>query len=156
MILPEPDILELGERWAVAMARDFTMETRPEIPKLYEAYFASGVEIADAVDDALIGVSFDMDGQGHFRYGAGRVVSARPEVVSEGFEAVRLPAGEYAVFRHFGPVADLPVLFDRIFSEWLPASGWSVHGDPVVERYPEDARNGPDGMAFEIWAPVSR
>ena len=156
MMSLEPDIITRPERVAVIMARDFTVDRRAEIPALFDAFFQADVVMADVADEALLGISFNMDGTGRFRYGVGRIVGRAPDAIPEGFEVLTLPASDYAVFRHFGPVTDLPVLLDRIFTEWLPSSGYSAKGDLVIERYPDDDRNGPDGMAFEIWAPVHR
>lgn len=68
---------------------------------------------------------------------------------------ITLSAGEYAVLRAFGPVADLPARFDWIFSTWLPQADVAQREGAVFEFYPEDARNGPDGIAYEIWVPVT-
>lgn len=146
----------MPERIALVMARDLSSDRRSEIPGLFERFFASGVVIGDLADKALVGISFNMDEDGAFRYGVGRIVTRAPDSVPAGFETLTLPAGDYAVFRHFGPVSKLPPLFDRIFSEWLPESGYALREDPVIERYPDDERNGPNGMAFEIWVPIKR
>jgi DNA gyrase inhibitor GyrI len=69
---------------------------------------------------------------------------------------VRLSGGKYAVLRAFGPMADLPASFDGLFSDWLPNSDCRQRAGAVFERYPQDARNGPQGMAYEIWVPVAR
>ena len=152
----EPELLEMPARHALVRARDYTMETRSEIPALFEAFFSANAEIPNAEIDALVGVSFDLDGKGAFRYGVGRIVSSVPDTVPDTMEAVALGAGTYAVFRAFGPVSDIPALFDWIFTTWFAESGSEMTGDPVFERYPNNPRNGDGGMVFEIWAPIRR
>ncbi|MGI9389387.1 MAG: GyrI-like domain-containing protein [Boseongicola sp.] len=152
----EPELLEMPERRGVVIARDFTMKTRDEIPTLFEAFFSRNVKIPSAETDALLGVSYNMDDKGSFRYGVGRVVHEFADAIPDGMEAVELVAGTYAVFRAFGQVSDIPEMFDWVFSSWFRESGFSITGDPVFERYPNDPRNGDNGIAFEIWSPVRR
>ncbi len=152
----EPEIIEMPARHAVVRARDYTMASRNEIPALFEAFFSENAEVPNANADALLGVSFKMDGEGGFRYGVGRMVGSVPEAVPAAMEVVELVAGTYAVFRAFGPDSDIPALFDWVFTAWSPKSGFEITGDPVFESYPSDPRNGDGGVAFEIWSPLRR
>ena len=156
MIGIEPEFVDMPDRVAAVMARDFKIDTRGNIPALYKAYFGLGSEIEHAETDALYGISFAMDGKGGFRYCVGRVLRGDPDAIPDELERVGLVGGTYAVFRSIGPVADIPPLFDWIFESWIPNSGVSVASDPVIERYPNDANNNPDSMAFEIWVPIRR
>ncbi|MGI9394797.1 MAG: GyrI-like domain-containing protein [Boseongicola sp.] len=156
MIGVEPDILDMPARYAVVSARDYNMDTRNEIPALFQAFFSENAEIPKAETDALLGVSYNMDGKGAFRYGVGRVVDGSTDLIPDGMEAVELVEGTYAVFRKFGPVSDIPELFDWVFNSWFRESGFDITGNPVFERYPNDPRNGDNGMVFEIWSPVRR
>ena len=108
----------------------------------------------NAVEGAMFGVSFGADGQGGFRYAIGVEVDPVPDSLPEGCCAVSLSAGTYAVLRRFGPIAGLPHAMDQMFSVWLPNSAFTQREGAVFERYPNDERNGPDGMAWEIWVPV--
>lgn len=156
MNLPEPEIGEMPARTAVVMARDFTVAQRGEIPGFYDEYWKRFDDLGDLKHQVVCGISFNMDGQGAFRYGIGVIPHEVPETLPEGFETVALHAGTYAIFRTFGPPMLLPEMFDAIYEKWLPNSGYDAHGAPVIERYPEDPRYGPDGMAMEIWAPIHK
>lgn len=151
-----PEIENRPEAFVVGTVGDYTMETRHTIPAQWEAFFQAGYEIGNAVPGAMYGVSYGADGAGAFRYGVGVAVSARPDTLPEGTCAITLSAGDYAVLRAFGPVAELPESFDWMFSTWLPGSGRQIREGAVFERYPDDSRNGPDGMAYEIWVPVAQ
>ncbi len=151
---PTPEIERMPERYVVGTARDYTMDTRTSIPAQWQAFFGAGYDIPDTVPGAMYGVSFNMDGSGKFRYAVACEVAKKPDQVPEGLCCVTLSAGDYAVLRAFDAPAALPARFDWLFNTWLPASGYAVREGAVFERYPEDPRNGPDGMAFEIWAPV--
>ncbi|MCA0873980.1 GyrI-like domain-containing protein [Seohaeicola saemankumensis] len=152
---PVPEIETSGARCIVGTARSYTMQTRNRIPEQWQAFFEAGHQISDAVDGAMYGVSFDGDENG-FRYAVGVEVAQRPEVLPEGCCAVTLSEGAYAVLRLFGAPSDLPRHFDWLLNNWLAASPYSYRDGAMFELYPEDARNGPDGMAYEIWMPVER
>ncbi len=112
-------------------------------------------QIPDTVDGAMFGVSFDGDDSG-FRYAVGVEVTRRPEVMPEGCCAVILSEGAKAVLHLFGPPSALPRPFDGLLNDWLAGSPYCDRNGAMFELYPEDPRNGPDGMAYEIWMQVER
>ena len=154
-ILPEPEFEKMGAKKIVALAKRFTMSNRHEIPALWDTYFERSRDVANAVPGAMFGVSYDADMKGSFSYGVGVEVSGDPEELPEGMCIIDLDTATHAVFRHYGPVSDLPDMFDAIFANWLPNSGRKQMPGAVFERYPEDDRNGPEGMAYEIWVPLT-
>lgn len=152
----EPEIETAAARHVVGTAGNYTMQTRHTIPAQWQAFHAAGHEIANAVPGARYGVSFGGDGEGGFRYVVGTEVSPVPDILPQGCCTVRLSGGKYAVARAFGPLSGLPATFDWLFSGWLPQSEYRLRAGPTFERYPDDARNGALGMAYEIWVPVAR
>ena len=152
--LPPPEIVAQSPRRIAALVRDFTLATRDAIPALWHDYFAADRDVPGAKPDAIYGVSFSADGAGAFRYGVGREVPKDTTDLPEGLCFVHLADGPHAVFRRFGPLAGIPATFDAIFSGGLAAAGLKQAPGAVFERYPDDSRNGSDGMAYEIWVPV--
>lgn len=148
------DILTQPERQIVGTVGSYTMAMRHHIPKQWKAYFDDPPQLPGTVEGAFYGVSFDTDGQGGFHYIVGAEVKGPHLALPPGLERISLSAGLYAVMRRFGPVSDLPDMFDAMFAKSLPRAGYAPQDGPVFERYPSDPRNGPDGMAIEIWAPV--
>ena len=59
--------------------------------------------------------------------------------------------GEYAVFS-VRP-GEMRETMDRIYSAWLPSSGYELAGRPVIERYGSDWMSR-EGEEMEIWLPV--
>ncbi|KIN78316.1 putative transcriptional regulator YdeE [Sulfitobacter mediterraneus] len=152
----QPVELTTGEaRTLVGMAGSFTADTRSEIPKLWQAFFAAGPDIAGAVPDTMYGVSFSHDEKGGFRYGVGLEVASVPDQLPEGFCEMHLSEGLYALRRVFGPMTDLPGQMDWMFCDWLPSSEYKLREGAVFERYGPDERNSPDAMAYELWLPVA-
>jgi predicted transcriptional regulator YdeE len=152
-----PEIVTASERNVVGTARHYTMDTRGEIGAQWQDFFDKGYDVQGALPGAMFGVSFSSDGKGGFRYAVAVEVETvpAPDEMQDGLCAVTLSAGDYAVLRHFGQISALPGYHDRMFTEWLPASDHVVRAGAVFEVYPEDARNGPAGMAYEIWVPVT-
>ena len=98
---------------------------------------------------------FSPDGLGSFKYGVTVEVDPVPEVLPKGTSLARLPEGDYAVVRDFGTLDDVLDRFDWMLADWLPGSPYTQRRGAIFERYPDDPRNGPDGMVFEIWVPVN-
>lgn len=87
---------------------------------------------------------------------ARRPVDALPPG-SGGTYDFRMSAGRYAVFEteRGGFAGDLlPPLRERIFTEWLPSSGFEAAGDYEVEVYHIAPRSEPDKRWCEIWVPL--
>ena len=150
---PEPEIVESPERKIVALAGDFDMETRGEIPKLWAELWGREFEVENQVSLTPFGVSFG-HGQGtNFRYGAGYEADP-PANLPDGATVITLRAGTYAVFSRRAPISTLPALFDHIFQTWIPASDYALDEGAIFERYPADSGAEGDARLYEIWAPV--
>ncbi len=154
MLLPEPEFQQASERSLVAMSRDFTLETRTAIPGLWSEFWTRKSEFPGQPEPASYGVSYAMQPDGRFSYAVGLSIDPMPEPMPEGTCVVTLSAGRYAVFRQRGPVGEIPMLFDAIFSTWLPNSVEQQRDGAVFERYPDDG-GSPDMMSYEIWLPVA-
>jgi len=72
------------------------------------------------------------------------------------FDLFEIPAATWAIFPGKGKVYEgLDALFTRIFTEWLPSSGYEHSMKYTVEIYPPgDA--GSNDYDFEIWIPVKK
>ena len=71
-------------------------------------------------------------------------------------DEIHIPAGTWAVFDCTGP-CDVATAehYRRIFSEWLPSSGYELAGDVSLEVYPRGDFSS-RGYRSEIWMPVAR
>lgn len=74
----------------------------------------------------------------------------------EGFTTATIPKSTWAVFKsdNFTPdkvCEEIPNLYSRAYSEWLPTSGYNKTNGPEMEIY----YSTEDGMCFEeVWIPV--
>jgi AraC family transcriptional regulator len=73
----------------------------------------------------------------------------------EGFEALDIPGGLYAVFIHKGPASESPRTYNYIFGTWLPASSYTLDSRPHFARMGGKYRNDHPDSEEEIWVPVS-
>jgi AraC family transcriptional regulator len=66
-----------------------------------------------------------------------------------------IPGGKYAVFSYQGPYNKLGMVYDTIFSEWLPSGGYELRNLPPYEKYCNDpARTETEKLKTEIYVPV--
>ncbi|MDR2421095.1 MAG: GyrI-like domain-containing protein [Oscillospiraceae bacterium] len=62
----------------------------------------------------------------------------KPGVGADGFKVAQIPKAAWAVFRgseHDDMGAEIPSLFARAYSEWLPSSGYEKDTGPDMEIY---------------------
>lgn len=90
---------------------------------------------------------------GGFEYLSG-VEVASFDGLGEEVGRMRVPAQQYAVFRHDGNVGALGETWGRIWRDWLPRSGYVDAETPPFELYDGafDPETGDGGL--EIWFPV--
>ena len=83
--------------------------------------------------------------------GLGRYYIAVASEDDGGFESFTVPAADWAIFSGSGTYQSIQELERRIFTEWLPTSGYDYGEAPDIEVYlnpdPQDAR-------YEVWVPV--
>lgn len=75
------------------------------------------------------------------------------EHVPDGMESFLLPEGLYAVFHYKGSSMDTRI-FQYIFGEWLPKSGYQLDNRPHFEVLGAKYKNASPDSEEEIWIPV--
>lgn len=70
------------------------------------------------------------------------------------FSVREIPASTWAVFTSVGPMPSaIQNVWERIYKEWFPATGYEHAGTAELEVYPE-GDNGSDDYRCEVWIPV--
>lgn len=115
-------------------AKDFHAETgEAEIPKFWDEYYAD--EACRNIPGYLGVCAQNKTGGDVFRYGIG-CKATDVAGVPEGFERIRLPAYTWAVFKCVGPAPGaIQAMWERIYREWLPVSGYELIPDYEIENY---------------------
>lgn len=128
-----------------------------EIPKMWDTFPTEKQQelLSLSKDNGLIGLCADMYNDG-FDYWIGTLSD---EICPEEYAQIEIPSCNWAVFEVVGPIRPLPSALQdvtgRIFSEWLPNSGYTHAYAPEVEYYPAGNPMAPDYKS-EIWIPIEK
>ncbi|MBR9861157.1 GyrI-like domain-containing protein [bacterium] len=74
-------------------------------------------------------------------------------IYNESWTRYKIPQGNYAVFTYEG-MAGNPEIFQYIFQEWLPQSGYKLRNAAHFEILGEDYKQGAADSKEEIWIPI--
>lgn len=133
---------------------DFWTELRAngEYDRLYQAAGATRGEDGRHCINAVCG--YCEPGEGSFPYML--FADKKPGSEVSGFKIALIPKSVWAVFRSAETDAmgvEIPMLFNRAYSEWLPSSGYDKAIGPDMEIY----YTLPNGKHLEeVWIPVKR
>ncbi len=90
--------------------------------------------------------------EGCFDYGIG-VRCDKSAVAPEGFKLWNIEAGMWAVFQCIGEDAgSMEGVWERIYKEFLPQSGYEMRNYADFELYPKDGKD----VFCEIWVPIKK
>lgn len=95
----------------------------------------------------ILGVSSFDPGTGLGRY----YIAVASDDASGGFETFTVPEADWAVFAGSGTNQSIQELEQRIFTEWLPTSGYDYGEAPDIEVY---LNPDPHNAEYEVWVPV--
>ena len=102
--------------------------------------------------DALLGICYGMQPDGTFEYLVGAEVAAEPQ--EPGLTTFEIPASEWMICEAIGPLPTaIHNVWQQIFSEVLPASGYHHAGSPDMEVYYDGDTKAAD-YRCEVWIPV--
>lgn len=75
---------------------------------------------------------------------------------AEDFSIVVVPAAHWAVFESIGPMPGaIQKVWERIYSEWFPATGYQQKEGTQLEVYPVGNISDPD-YKCEVWVPIKK
>lgn len=128
-----------------------------EIPKMWDAVTEEMEKRITGLsnNEGVVGLCADMY-NGGFDYWIGCMSD---EECPADLESMTIPASAWAVFEIVGPMRPLPNamqdIWKRIYSEWLPNSGYQHAMLPEIEYYSAGDMMA-DDYRSEIWIPVKR
>ena len=157
-ITMEPEIKHIDTITAIGMIGEVIPLMSQEssnnmqvIPALWQELHARRHDLPDCIIDRISvigGIAQKMPDR-NLEYLAGVMVSDGNVEVPEGMTKRRIPAGEYAVFTHRGPVRNLGHTKNYIYGSWLPKSGRERADGPQFSLYSENF--DPNGDQSEIY-----
>lgn len=129
-----------------------------EIPALWGAFIPRYDEVPHKQGPCgSVGVCADMQADGTFTYIAGVVVD-RVDGLPAGMVAKEVPAAQYAVFTHHGPLfggeRDLAATMNYIYREWLPTSGYTRADTADLEIYDNRFAGNEPHSEIDIYIPI--
>lgn len=138
----------------LAMSRVFSTETcMAEIPKFWSWFLENGYQ---KIVCGMFGMCHHAAADGKsFTYSiAAPYDGVTP--VQEGFEVLTVPAHTWAIFRCVGAIPQaIQSMWPRIYSEWLPGSGYEKLKDFDIELYTMGDLESPNYESF-IWISVKK
>mgnify|MGYP001605301038 FL=1 len=89
------------------------------------------------------------------RYQAGFFYEGRLSAMSNEVQRLTIPGGRWAVSIHQGSYETLWQSWNRLYREWLPASGCAARDAAPFEIYLNDKKAvPPEELRTEIWIPI--
>ena len=155
----KPHFEKRGKFTIVGISGHFSKETTSEIPKLWCGFIGRLKEINGAIPKVSYGYcdqTEEVPEGKEFRYMAAVEVKDN-ETVPKGMVAVEIPAKEYAVFTHKGPIDEIGKTYDYIYGTWLPESDFEADGCHDFEYYDErfnDQNPMDKDSEVDIYVPV--
>jgi AraC family transcriptional regulator len=152
--LPPPRFEDGKELLLAGISERYTSAATAGIPAQWMRFAPHIGNVPGQVGFTTYGAVSDCDEPGNCDYLSGVEVASAANIGSE-LTTLRIPARRYAVFSYHGHISAIQQVWQSIWSNWMPESGYEATGDPALERYPEtfDPRTGNGG--FEIWIPVA-
>lgn len=135
------------------LSRNYTMESRTQIPELWGRFAPWLGRIPTQQGKATFGVCYGDFKDGSFEYMAGVEVQNIADLPS-GFTHLRLSPQRYAIFNHGKHVSKISETMDAIYRKWLPNSGLQAADAPAFEKYTEEFCPDKGIGGIEIWVPV--
>jgi AraC family transcriptional regulator len=128
-----------------------------EIPQFWNEIWdvPQGALMTEAVGKlGFLGICADLDEeQSEFTY---MIAIEGDETRDQGLTIREIPAQTWAVFESTGPLPkSIQGVWDRIFSEWFPSTGFEHANAPELEIYPL-GETGSEDYSCEIWIPIKK
>ena len=153
-------IVDKGRFTVVGKQTRITMvdgENFKQVPKFWEDCMKDGSYqwiSSKAGKLGVLGICKDFSKDDEFNYMIG--VEEIKDTLPKGYLSATIPAATWAVFESVGALPDaIQNLTRRIFTEWLPSTGYQHDCAPELEVYPEGDFYSTD-YKCEIWIPIKK
>lgn len=139
----EPTTLRKERIWVAGLSGVFTAKTRWRIPDLWKTFAPQMNKIPGRIGGHSFGACDAVPGvkEGSFEYMA--AVEVDPKKFSGPWKLKEVPAGDYLVFTHRGPISKFTQTVDYLWGTWLPHSKHELRKAPDLEL-----------SEIDLWIPV--
>lgn len=155
-IITIPEKKLIGKRLRMSLAENRTAELwQSFMPQRRLIQHAVGAElISMSVYDAGFDVSAFTPAVPFDKWAAVEV--SDQAAVPDGMEAFVIPQGLYAMFLYRGHPRNFAPMFQYIFREWLPASGYELDARPHFELMGARYNNDSPDSEEDLYIPICR
>lgn len=154
----QPKIEHIERKFIIGMRRNMSLAANATA-ELWRNFRPNVHAIEGRLDQDFIslqnypaGYFANFNPQANFEKWAGVLVSQH-ENIPQNMETFCIPEGQYAVFHYKGSSADNRI-FEYIFGEWLPNSGYELDDRPHFEILGAKYKNNDPESEEEIWIPI--
>ena len=152
-------IVDKGSFKVIGKQRKITMvdgENFKQVPKFWDDCMKDGSYewiCSKAGKLGVLGICKDF-AKDEFNYMVG--VEEIKDTIPKGYVSATIPEATWAIFESVGALPDaIQDLTRRIFTEWLPSTGYQHDCAPEIEVYPEGDMYSTD-YKCEIWIPIKK
>jgi AraC family transcriptional regulator len=131
----------------------YTCETSAAIPSQWQRFLSQLGQLPKRVDGTAYGVCSNGDDEGKFDYVCGIEVNDSIRLPAD-WSRVLIPEQRYAVFFQREHISTIRSMWNAIWNDWLPESGYEATEAPNFERYGDNFNSVTGRGGFEIWLPV--
>jgi AraC family transcriptional regulator len=131
-------------------------KTFDKSPKFWEECNRDGTTaklLSLGMEDELLGICMDVQ---HLEELLTYLIAVKAPAGAEtdGLVSRNIPASTWAVFPSIGPMPSaIQHVWNRIYQEWFPSTGYEHSGGPELEVYPPGDPTSAD-YRCEVWIPV--
>lgn len=153
-------VKELGEMRLVGFKERMSMSNGENFKRIPEFWNEAGpngkfeemMRFNDNKELACLGVCANA-GEDEFDY---YIATGSSKEIPSHMDELVVPAGTYVSFECIGKMPEgQQKVWKRIFTEWLPSSGYELMDGPQIEWY-SDGDNASEDYRSEIWIPVRK
>lgn len=151
--LPMPELVDAAQRTIIGHKREYAPDFTGSMDDQWNGFIAEIKSVSERMNEAAFGLLHTNSQTGAVTYMTGVEVTETASC-PPGMDIVFLPASRYAVFEHQGAVEDLKLLWEAIFTQWLPTNHANVANGPKLEHYGKWFDKKTNSGQMEIWIPL--
>ncbi|MFK7936646.1 MAG: GyrI-like domain-containing protein [Saprospiraceae bacterium] len=155
----QPAIITTSQKHFIGMHLEMSLANNQTF-SVFRTFMPRRNEVAQRVDDKVVDIRvYPTDYYAAFSPMKPFIKWAAVEVnaienIPTGMESITLEGGKYAVFTYKSN-GNPSAVFNYIFREWLPHSGYNLAERPHFDRMFEHARLSEVPLDEEIWIPIT-
>ena len=151
-----PKIIYYLERKVVGLSSTINRNEPHKIGELWRQFMPEKYKIKNVATNELIAMQLfpnNINNEGADEYTIWATVEVHDfENIPNGMLSYIIPSGDYAIFTLKG--MNIQGLYEKIMTEWLPKSGYTIDDRPHFQIMGENYKNGSPDSEEDIYIPI--